>query len=214
MSHPTEPRPNPSRSSASGSGGDSERETVAEILDELDRAAEGVVRVSIGDVVERLGDRGFGPFLLIPALIEVSPIGGIPGLPTLLAIIIAIVAVQMLIGRDHLWLPQFIQKRSVRAGRLEKAVERLRPLQRWLDRWFHGRLSLLVRGPFRTLAAAIVVLACLTVPFLEVFPFASTIPMAVIIAFGLAITVRDGALMAFAFAGVVGGAYALWRIVM
>lgn len=193
---------------------DKERETVAEILNELQDAARGVVRVSIGDVMERLGDRGFGPFLLIPALIEVSPIGGIPGLPTLLATIITIVAVQILIGRHHLWLPQFIQKRSVRAGRLEKAVERLRPLQRWLDRWFHGRLSLLVRGPFRRAAAAVVVLACLTVPFLEFIPFASTIPMAIVIAFGLAITVRDGALMALAFTGVVGGAYALWRILM
>lgn len=188
--------------------------SVGAILDELQGTAKDRTRVSIGDIVETLGDRGFGPFLLIPALIEVSPIGGIPAVPTLLATLILLVALQLLIGRDHLWLPGFVQKRSVRAGRLEKAIETLRPLGRFLDRWFHGRLSLLVTKPFVRGSALLAILACLTVPFLELVPFASTIPMAVVIAIGLAVTVKDGLLMAVAYAGMVAGAYGLWRIAM
>jgi hypothetical protein len=40
---------------------------------------------------------------------------------------------------------------------------------------------------------------CLTVPPLEFIPFASTAPMAAIAAFGLAMTLRDGLLMALGF---------------
>lgn len=188
--------------------------SVGAILDELDEVARASTRVSVGDVVERMGDRGFGPFLLIPALIEVSPIGGIPAVPTILASLIVLVAVQIVIGRDHLWLPGFVERRSVRAGRFEKAIEKIRPLAGWLDRWFHGRLSLLVTRPFVRGAAIIAIFACLTVPLLELVPFASTIPMAVVIVLGLAITVKDGLLMAIAFAGTVLGTYGVWRLAM
>lgn len=187
--------------------------SVAAILDRLDEAAEGRSRVCVGDIVKAMGDRGFGPFLLVPALIEVSPIGGIPTVPTILASLIALVAIQIVIGRDHLWLPGFVERRSLRAGRFETAVERLRPLGTWLDRWFHGRLSLFVSKPFVRGAALIAILACLTVPALEFIPFASTIPMAVVIALGLAITVKDGLLMMLAYAGTIAGIYGLWMLV-
>jgi hypothetical protein len=40
---------------------------------------------------------------------------------------------------------------------------------------------------------------CLTVPPLELVPFASTAPMAAIAAFGLGMTLRDGLLMGLGF---------------
>ena len=190
----------------------SKTDGVDAILDQLHEAAEASDEVSIGEVVERFGGRGFGPFLLLPALIEISPIGGIPGLPTVLAAIIILVAAQILFGREHLWLPEFIRRRSVSSDTMRKAARKLRPLARWLDRWFHRRFSLLVSAPFVKTAAAVVILACVSVPFLELVPFASTIPMAVVIAFGLAMTVRDGLLMALAFAGTVAGAWGLWVV--
>lgn len=186
---------------------------VGDILDHLASAAERTDEVRIGDIAERFGPQGFGPFLLLPALIEVSPIGGIPGLPTLLALIIIVFAVQILLGRRHLWLPRVVARRGIAARRVAEAVAKLRPLALWLDRWFHGRLRLLVTAPFVKLAAVIVILACVSVPFLEIFPFASTIPMAVVIAFGLAMTVRDGLLMALAFAATLAGGAGLWAIV-
>ena len=54
------------------------------ILDRLDELAGKGDRVSLGEVVEALGNRGDGPFLLVPALIEMSPVGGILGVPTVL----------------------------------------------------------------------------------------------------------------------------------
>ncbi|WP_082666306.1 exopolysaccharide biosynthesis protein [Aureimonas sp. AU4] len=187
-------------------------EGVGAVLDQLADAARETDAVRVGEIADRFGGRGFGPFLLLPALIEISPIGGIPGLPTVLALIIAVFAVQILLGREQLWLPRFIKERTLSARRVAEAVARLRPLALWLDRRFHGRLETLVTAPFVKLAAVVVILACLLVPFLELLPFASTIPMAVVIVFGLAMTVRDGLLMALGFAATLAGAVGLWLI--
>ncbi len=169
--------------------------SVGDILDQLEEIAQNEGGVSLGAAVEALGGRGHGPFLLIPALIDISPVGGIPGLPTLLGAIIILVAAQVLFGRKHLWLPRFLGRRSMSAEKTCKATAKLRPVARFIDRWFHGRLPKLTQGPGVLVAAALCIFLALTVPPLELVPFATTAPMAAIAAFGLAIFVRDGALM-------------------
>jgi hypothetical protein len=178
--------------------------SIGDILDRLADCADRQERVSIGDIVEGFGGRSYGPFLLVPALIEVSPIGGIPGLPTFLAALIALFALQMVFGRAHIWLPGFVARRSVKGDTLKKATDKLRPIAERVDRWFHGRLPALTSGPFVRVAAILCVLLAMTVPPLELLPFASTAPMAAIAAFGLAIMVKDGALMIAALVLAVG----------
>jgi len=170
-------------------------QSVGDILDRLEEVAGKEDKVTLGKVVEAMGSRSHGPFLVIPALIDISPVGGIPGLPTVLGAIIILIAVQILIGRKHLWLPGFIERRGISPERTCKATAKLRGVARVTDRWFHGRLPKLTQGPFIRIAAICCIVMALTVPPLELFPFATTAPMAAIAAFGLALLVRDGALM-------------------
>lgn len=169
--------------------------SVRDILDRLNDRAERSEAVSIGAMVETFGSRSYGPFLLVPPLIEFSPIGGIPGAPTLLAAAIILFAGQMAFGRKHLWLPQIVAKRSVSAGRLSRAVEKIRPFGRWLDRHFHGRLERLTTDSAIRIAAVACIALALAVPPLELVPFASSAPMLPIAMLGLALLVHDGALM-------------------
>ncbi len=171
---------------------------VEEVLAELDELAAAQPRVCIGDVLDDFGTRSFGIFILVPPLIEFSPIGGIPGVPTFLALIVAITAAQLFMGKDHVWMPQFIQQRSVSGRRLHKAVGRLRGVAHWLDAHSHGRLETLTEGVWMRAAAVMIIALCCTVPPLEFIPFASSAPMLAIAAFGLALTVRDGVLMVIA----------------
>jgi hypothetical protein len=172
---------------------------VEEILDRLHEEAERAGKVSVGDTVAALSNRGWGPFLFVPAIIEISPIGGVPGVPTVLALIIAIFAAQISWGREHMWLPGFLSRRNVSAGRMRGAVEKMRPVGRWLDKLFHSRLQQLTTDRVTRVAAVFALLLCLTVPPLELFPFASTAPMAAIAMFGLAFMFCDGLLMALGF---------------
>lgn len=173
----------------------SEPKSVGEILDRIcDTAGKGD-RVSIGDIVTALGNRGHAPFLVVLPLIELSPIGGIPGVPTALAAVVILIAAQLAIGHRTLWLPGFVQRRSVKSRAARTAARKVRPVARFMDRWFHGRLPFLTRGPAIRIVGAMCVLLALTVPPLEVLPFASSAPMLAIASFGLALLVRDGLLM-------------------
>jgi hypothetical protein len=90
------------------------------LLDSLDDIIDGE-SVNLSDIVESMGERSFATVLLIPALIMVSPISGIPGSPTVAAMLFGLISIQMLMGRAALWLPGFL-------GRLEIPA----------DRFFHG----------------------------------------------------------------------------
>lgn len=169
--------------------------SVSDILGAINDLADQRDEVSVGDVVEALGSRGFGPFLIVIPLIDISPIGSIPGLPTAMAIIVVVIAGQMALGRKHLWLPGFVERRAIASGKVRKATEKVRGMARFLDRWFHGRLPALTEGPFVRAAAIGCILMAMCVPPLELLPLATTAPMLAIAAFGLALTVRDGALM-------------------
>ncbi|MWV28688.1 exopolysaccharide biosynthesis protein [Aurantiacibacter rhizosphaerae] len=169
--------------------------SVGDILDCLDELAQENDAVSVGQVSRAFGSRTFGPAIMVPALLELTPVGAIPGVPTFLAVVIALVAVQKMAGRQSLWIPGILADRRVSAKKLDKATNKLRGLGRFMDRHFHRRLKVMTRAPFAQIAAGIVVLLCATVPFLEVLPFASSVPMLTIAGIGLAVLARDGVLM-------------------
>ncbi len=182
---------------------DTQTTAVEDMLDSLREVAQqdGKSQVSVGDVTEAIGNRGFGPLIFVPALIEETPIGAIPGVPTLLALVIALFAVQLVMGRHHVWLPGFLKNRSVKSERVCKAAELLRGIGGWLDRHFGERLDHFA-GPRAARIAGVVILAlCLTVPPLELIPWGSSAPMLSIAFLALAMTVRDGLLMLLGFAG-------------
>ena len=174
--------------------------SIGEVLEGIEDLGDERDEVCIGDALDRFGRRSFGPILLLLPLIELSPIGGIPGVPTFLALMIALIAGQLLFGRDHVWLPKFVERRAIDGDRLARAAHRLDGGAAKVDGWFRGRLKPLTKGIWPRFAALVVIALCGTVPPLEFIPFASSAPMIAIAAFGLALMVRDGLLMLIAFA--------------
>ncbi len=190
-----------------------EPHSVGDILDRLDELADEKDEVSLGQTIEAFGSRSYAPFLVILPLIDISPVGSIPGLPTLLALVIVLTAGQLLFGRTQMWLPGFLANRSLKSEKVAKAVKKLRPVAKRMDKWFHGRLPALTQGPMVRVAAAAIIVLTLAVPPLELLPMATTAPMAAIAAFGMALLVKDGLLMIVAFvaaAGAIAAAVGLW----
>jgi len=179
---------------------ESGHDSIASILDDVEQAAEQQGEVSVGQIVESIGHRAFGPLITVPAMLVLSPLGAIPTLPTILALVVAIFAVQIAFGTNYLWLPTILADRSVDASRARRAVDRIRPTTRKLDRWFNQRLRVFCGSIATRIAAACCLLLCLTVPPLELVPFAAALPMAAIALFGIAIALRDGLLMLLAYA--------------
>lgn len=185
------------------------------LLDELREAADvSRGRVTVGDLLERIGTRSFGPLLLLPALISFTPLGGIPGVPTVLAGMVIVIAGQLVVGLHYFWLPGLLLRRSVEPKKLCTSVDLMRRPARWTDRLIRPRLTWLTKEPFVRLAAVLCVLVALTVPPLEIIPFAGTPAWAAIGMFGLGLTARDGILVLIAFGFSLGAGWVLYRTLL
>jgi hypothetical protein len=154
-------------------------------------------------IVQAFGEAGFVPMLLAPALIVVSPLSGIPLLPTLFGTMIALISLQMLLGRRHLWLPEMLMRRRIRGRQLHSALLRTRGFGRWIDRHARDRLSLLVRPPLDVVPKALCMLCGAAMPFLELVPFSSSLLAAAVVLMGTGMLARDG-LFTLAAGGFIG----------
>ena len=184
-------------------GGSEVCDVVSHLRDRVSQEDETRKTVTVGDVVEAIGERGFGPVFLILSALILTPLGGVPGVPTFTAAIMTFAALHMLFGSDHIWTPRIIRRQNVPDRRLCAALDRLEPVAARMDRWFGQRMSMLAGKAARKVAAVFILALCATVPPLELVPFAGIIPMIGIFIFGLAITARDGAVMFLAICAAV-----------
>jgi hypothetical protein len=181
---------------------------LTQLIDQLARSADESTRLSVGDLVAVIGGRTFAPLVLVAGLVMLAPvIGDVPGVPVLMGALVVLVVVQMLMHRRHLWLPSWLEKRSVSAERVSGTVRWLRKPAAFLDRWARPRMTWAVRhGGFVVIAVVCIGVAAAT-PIMGVVPFSANLAGTVITIFGLALVSRDGllALVAMVLAAGMGG---------
>ena len=160
----------------------------------LDRLDALTVRrsISVGDIVEAFGDTAFLPVLMVPALIVVSPLSGIPLLPTVFGAIIATVALQAVFRRQRLWLPPFLMRRRLTGARLHRGLLRLTRAADWLDGHARPRVRVLVHPPFDTVPKLLATLCGAAMPFLELVPLSSSLLGVAVLLLAAALLVEDG----------------------
>ena len=183
-------------------------QNLEQLLDHISELARNNDRVSMAMIVESIGSRSFGPMLMLIGIILFSPLSGVPGMATLMATIVLLVAIQMLVGRSRFWLPRFILERSVEHSKLHEATDRLRTTARRIDSVLAPRLTFLVRRTGSYGVAGLCLLVGLIMPFMELVPFSASIAGLAFLALGLALVVQDGLLVLFAIA-VLGGVFVL-----
>ncbi|SDZ77616.1 exopolysaccharide biosynthesis protein [Microbulbifer marinus] len=178
-----------------------------QLLEHIASSARDSERVSLDMVVQAVGLRSFAPLLLLVGLILFSPLSGIPGVPTAMALLVLLVTIQLLLGRKHFWLPQWILRRSISEQKLQRALQWLDKPALFVDRWLRPRLVFLVRRSGTFVIATICTVIALALPLMEVVPFSATIAGLALTAFGLALVAHDGllAVVALAVTGFVFG---------
>jgi len=167
-------RPNPSRTS--------------EVLRDLVEEGQSE-RVTFREILVELRHRAVGFALLIFALPCCLPMP--PGIPTVCGVAIVIIAANLIIGRQRLWLPRAITDKSVSRADLKRMVDRWLPYLERLERVCKPRLPV-VTEPFAKVLIGVVIfvlgfIMILPIPFLGNMPpgFAASV-----IAIGM--TERDG----------------------
>lgn len=184
---------------------------LSKVLDRIEESVEGD-SVSVARVVEMLGGHSFPALILVPALLAVSPASGIPGVTSVVGLLVAVTVAQALLGRDSLWLPGFLANRRIASAQLCRAVGWLRRPIAFVERFLRPRLTWLVRRPLVTLPLLVMLAIGLGMPLLELVPTSGSIAAAAIALFATGLLMRDGLLILVGFAVVVVGPFAVWQL--
>jgi len=173
---------------------------LTELLDAIEASVGRKKDISIDQILDEIGHRSFGPFLLSAGLVLLVPgVGDIPGVSSAVGLAVLVVGGQILFGRKYIWLPRWLLSRTVSDKKLCKAVSWLRKPAGYVDRLLKARVTLLTTGIGARTIAAISVLIALTTPLLEVIVFSSMLAGAALTSFGLALVGHDGLLALFAY---------------
>lgn len=151
--------------------------------------------MSLELVLDAMGRRSFGSALLAAGLLTLAPlVGDIPGVPTLMGILVVLTAGQMLVGRDRIWLPRWLLARSVSRAKVETALRWLRPVARVVDRLIGPRLEVVLATGGGHVVATVCLLIGAVMPALELVPFSANVAGILLTLLGLALVARDGLL--------------------
>jgi hypothetical protein len=159
-------------------------------------------RVSIGEIVGALGDRGLGVVIATFALPNVLP-STVPFGNVLTGIPVIIIAAQLMLGMERLMLPGYLARRTISTTFLKAWMPRVTRLLAWFEALLRPRFSSMTSARAeRAIGTLCMVLAIAsTLPI----PFGHQLPALGIMLIGLGLIERDGlALLAGTLIGAVG----------
>ena len=165
-----------------------ERRTASQVLDGL-----AVLfprgRITIGAMMDALGDAGLGILLIIFALPSFIPT---PGLPVgfVSGTVVALIALQVMAGRHTLWLPERLRAFSLPREILIKGAAYLAKPMRFFERWLKPRYSQFTGKTARMFMALPILI--LAVSIVLPIPLGNQAPSIALIAFGFGLIERDG----------------------
>jgi len=175
-----------------------EIKSLIDTLETIKRETSGS-KIKMGELVDILNSRGFGPLLLGPALIVVLPTGAIPIVADICALIILFVSAQILLRKRRPWMPARLLNFSFSRKKFLNAIEKATPWAERADKIFRPRLKYLIRRELQPLVAIISILLSLAIMVLGFIPFAAILPALGIFFLALGLTVRDGLLFVLSF---------------
>tara|TARA_R110002012_G_scaffold6083_2_gene27802 strand:- start:656 stop:1249 length:594 start_codon:yes stop_codon:yes gene_type:complete len=177
-----------------------EESDLMDLIDSIENMEQDASRISVDDVVNAVGRRSFGPLLLVAGLITLTPIiGDIPGVPTLMAILVLLVSVQLLAGCKALWLPNWLLKRSISRQTFDKGLYYIKKPARWVDRLLRARLPWLTGYIGIRVTAVVCLLIALAMPPMEFIPFSANGAGLALTLLGLGLVARDGVALLLGF---------------
>lgn len=165
--------------------------------------------MSIGWLIAELGERSFGLTLLLMAVIAL-----IPGVSTIVGLLIAWPSIQLILGHGKASLPQALARREIQVERLTRVIEIVVPRLAWVERLIRPRWSIVFKTVRRVVGTATLLVGLtLTAPV----PFSHVVPALAIMLMSLAYLEEDGfALLLALFAALCSLAFtgaAVWGAV-
>jgi hypothetical protein len=163
----------------------------------------------LGEILDSVGRRSYGPLLLVIGLFAISPATVVPGMTWFAAALTLLVAGQMALGLRRIWLPKKALEAQLPRAAVASGLERSRGVARAIDKLLRPRLKFLSQPPFVNLVAVMCIVAALVTFPLGLIPLAPLAPGLAVVFFGLGMVARDGLWLGLGTAAMAG---ALWLV--
>ena len=146
-------------------------------------------RLTVREIMAVLQDRAFALLIVLLGLPNCLPMP--PPIPLVCGLLLALVAVQIVFGREAPWLPRQLMNRSMARTDVERAVGRAVPVFRRLERISRPRMTFLDTPIAMRLMGAVILVLSLGLLFAP--PFVGQIPLGLAVCLvGLGLVERDG----------------------
>lgn len=145
------------------------------------------------DLLDELGDRAFGPTLLICALPEALPLP-IVGISALVAMPLMLVSGQLILGFKQPWLPDQLLNQPIKRELCEQVIKAAIPFLEKLERFVEPRWSFFTT-PEAERGVGVMVLLLSIIIALPI-PFGNMLPAIVIVLICLGLVEKDGLVIA------------------
>ncbi len=163
-------------------------------------AAEPEDRISFSEILAVLSDRSFAILIVLLGLPNCLPMP--PPIPTISALLLIMIAVQIAMRRPEPWFPGAVLRGSVARSDVLRAVQRALPVVSVLERWSRPRLGVFGQRTGAMLSALLLITMALGM--LMAAPLIGQVPYGLAVCLiGLGQIERDGVLV---LSGVVAGA--------
>lgn len=172
-----------------------------DILDDLKQSANSG-DTSVGGVLDAFSKQSLGVLITLFSTVAALPvIGAIPGVSIGAGALILVAIGQSLFANGGIWAPKRLRDVHIDGDKLSKAVDKSKPLAKWVDRRLSQRLLFLTQSKLAhwSLIGATALLATTYIP-LALFPWGVMVPAFATLAFGLALMSKDGLMAVIGYA--------------
>ncbi|WP_029356461.1 exopolysaccharide biosynthesis protein [Bosea sp. 117] len=152
-------------------------------------AAHSAERISLGELVHALRNRAFGLTVLLFGIPNCLPMP--PGIPVICGVVLCLVGVQMAIGRDELWLPGWLARRTISHKVLDRMVNGALPWVQRFEAYSKPRHLLFANAAATRVVGGLVLLLGLLL-MLPIPIFGNLPPGIAVCILGLGLVERDG----------------------
>lgn len=97
--------------------------------------------ISLGELMRVLQERGFGLLMLVLVLPNCVPIPIPPGFSTILSVPLLFLALQMLVGKEVPWLPEWLKRKTIKRATLALMVAKIAPRLKVVERLLRPRFA-------------------------------------------------------------------------
>jgi len=145
--------------------------------------------LTLGETLDQLREKGLGMILILFSLPSAIPVPA-PGYSTPFGVVLLLLGLQMLAGRDQLWIPKRTRGRVLPQKRFEPIFRHGSRWTRQLEGWVRPRL-LIMSQPIGKVVLGGFVVAMGSLMILPI-PLTNTLPAMVVFVIGVGLCEEDG----------------------